>query len=234
MLTIDFSRLSIKSGYRILDIGCGSGRHTCAAAEFSRVTVIGIDINPDRVSAAKKRLEFHENTGLSDGCWNVLVADINRLPFGDNLFDLVICAEVLEHIADQKGAVYEVVRVLKPGMDAAVSVPRYWPEKICWRLSEEYRNTKNGHIRIYNKKNLINLLERAGLKPWGTHWAHSLHTPYWWLKCIVGPSREDSRLVNLYHRFLTWDIMKRPAITLFLDRLLNPVLGKSTVLYLKK
>jgi SAM-dependent methyltransferase len=193
-----------------------------------------MDINPDEVKEAKKRLEFQERTGLTDGCWNVLVADINRLPFGDNFFDLVICAEVLEHITGQKGAVAEVVRVLKPGMDAAVSVPRYWPERICWRLSEEYRNTENGHIRIYKKKNLISLLAWAGLKQWGVHWAHSLHTPYWWLKCLVGPSRKDSILVNLYHRFLTWDIMQKPAITLFLDRLLNPVLGKSTVLYLRK
>jgi ubiquinone/menaquinone biosynthesis C-methylase UbiE len=234
VLTIDFNKLNIKSGYRILDIGCGSGRHTCGAARFKQVTVIGVDINPGEVNEAKKRLEFQEKTGLSDGCWNVLVADINRLPFDDNFFDLVICTEVLEHISDQKSAVHEVVRVLKPGMDAAVSVPRYWPEQICWRLSEEYRSAENGHIRIYKKAELVKLLEQAGLKHWTSHYAHSLHSPYWWIKCLVGPSKEDSRLVNLYHRFLTWDILKRPAITLFLDRLLNPVLGKSAVLYLRK
>ncbi|HUV76725.1 MAG TPA: SAM-dependent methyltransferase, partial [Desulfobacterales bacterium] len=64
--------------------------------------------------------------------------------------------------------------------------------------------------------------------------AHSLHTPYWWLKCLVGPEREDCRLVNLYHRFLVWDIMRHPWITRFLDRLLNPVMGKSLVVYLTK
>lgn len=234
MLTIDFNRLNIKSGYRILDIGCGSGRHTCAAARLKHVTATGLDINYEEVSEAKNRLEYQEKIGLTAGYWNILVADINRLPFGDNFFDLVICSEVLEHISDQKGAVHEVVRVLKPGMNVVVSVPRYWPEQICWRLSEEYRSAESGHIRIYKKAELVKLLEQAGLKHWASHYAHSLHSPYWWLKCLVGPSKEDSRLVNLYHRFLTWNILKRPAITLFLDRLLNPVLGKSTVLYLKK
>jgi len=50
----------------------------------------------------------------------------------------------------------------------------------------------------------------------------------------VGPTREDSLIVNLYHRFLTWDIMKKPAATRFFDKLLNPVAGKSLVLYFTK
>jgi hypothetical protein len=77
-------------------------------------------------------------------------------------------------------------------------------------------------------------METAGCKYWSYHYAHSLHAPYWWLKCLVGPTREDSTLVNLYHRFLVWDMMKKPKLTQFLDHLLNPVIGKSTVLYFKR
>jgi hypothetical protein len=64
--------------------------------------------------------------------------------------------------------------------------------------------------------------------------AHSLHAPFWWLKCLVGPDRKDSSAVNLYHRFLTWDIMKKPRVTGWLEKLLNPVMGKSLVLYFRK
>ena len=46
--------------------------------------------------------------------------------------------------------------------------------------------------------------------------------------------REDSVLVNIYHRMLTWDIMEKPKITRSIDMLLNPLLGKSLVLYFKK
>ena len=57
-----------------------------------------------------------------------------------------------------------------------------------------------------------------------------------WLRCAVGPDRpiEDHRLVRLYHRFLTWDIVKAPRPIRTLERLLNPILGKSLVVYATK
>jgi hypothetical protein len=115
-----------------------------------------------------------------------------------------------------------------------VSVPRFWPERICWALSDEYFNANQGHIRIYKKKQLMQLIEKAGAKYRTAHHAHSIHSPYWWLKCFVGPTREDSVAVNLYKRFLTWDILSKPKLTKTLDRYLNPIMGKSLVLYFKK
>ena len=196
---------------------------------------MGIDINFDDVLEAKNRLKYHKKLGdHGGGVGGVSVADMLELPFNNNFFDLVICSEVLEHIHNQKAAVSETVRVLKPGKNLVVSVPRYLPERICWALSEDYHNADNGHVYIYQKKELIDLLENAGMKKWGVHFAHSLHTPYWWLKCLVGPTRDDCRLVNLYHSFLVWDMMKSPWITRFLDNLLNPIIGKSIVIYLRK
>jgi SAM-dependent methyltransferase len=235
VITVDFKKLSIKSGHKILDIGCGSGRHTCAASRLEKVTVIGSDISLKDVKEARDRLRQEEVMGCQGkGFCSTLVADITTLPFRDGFFDMVICSEVLEHIPNQDGALKEATRVLKSGGDLVVSVPRYLPERICWALSESYHNTAGGHIRIYKKKNLLNLLERSGTKLWASHFAHSLHTPYWWLKCLVGPNRQDSLLVNLYHRFLVWDMMKKPRLTRFLDQLLNPLLGKSIVFYLRK
>lgn len=65
----------------------------------------------------------------------------------------------------------------------------------------------------------------------GAHHAHALHTPYWWLRCLVGVSREDHPLVAAYHRFLVWDIVRSPRLTRAVDRVLCPVLGKSLVVY---
>ncbi len=235
MITVDFERLSIKPGFRILDMGCGSGRHTCAASRFKKVIAIGSDIRFKDVVEAKERLLYEQSLGeQGGGVWGGIVSDIRRLPFKDNYFDLVICSEVLEHIHEHETAVSELSRVLKPGKDLVVSVPRYFPERICWALSKDYHLANDGHIRIYKKKELIDLLEATGVKTWATHFAHSLHTPYWWLKCLVGPNRDDSPLVNLYHRFLVWDMMKKPWITRTLDWLLNSILGKSVVIYLRK
>ncbi len=235
MITVEFERLSIKPGFRILDMGCGSGRHTCAVSRFKEVVAIGSDIRFDDVVEARERLMYEESLGeQGGGVWANVVSDIRCLPFEDNYFDLVICSEVLEHIDDHERAISELSRVLKPGKDLVVSVPRYFPERICWALSKDYHLANDGHIRIYKKKELIDLLEAAGVKTWATHFAHSLHTPYWWLKCLVGPNRDDSPLVNLYHRFLVWDMMKHPWITRMLDWLLNSIIGKSVVIYLRK
>jgi SAM-dependent methyltransferase len=235
VITVDFNRLSIRPGHRILDIGCGTGRHTCAAYLKPHVFAVGADLSFSELCEAKDRLMMHDRLGRHDsGRWGLCVADTTRLPFLNNSFDLVICSEVLEHIRDHRRAVTEIARVLHPGCPLVVSVPRYWPEKICWSISRVYRLAEGGHVRIYGKGELIDLLTAAGLRLWGIHWAHSLHTPYWWLKCLVGPQRKDHLLVNLYHRFLTWDIMHQPQITRFFDRLLNPLLGKSLVLYFRK
>ena len=235
MITVNFDRLNIQPGFTVLDIGCGSGRHTCGAYQCREVSVIGSDLNCEDLYKAKERLLFHDKLGEhGGGAWALSAADITCLPFKSNCFDLVICSEVMEHIPDQHGAVRELVRVLKPGNDLVVSVPRYWPERLYWALSKDYANSNQGHIRIYKSAGLTRLLEGHGLKKWGMHYAHSLHTPFWLLKCLVGPTRSDSAIVNLYNRFLTWDIMQQPRLTRWLDWLLNPVMGKSIVFYLRK
>ncbi len=235
MITVDFSRLPVKAGDRILDIGCGSGRHTCAAYCLEGVRVTGADLNLEDLQQARQRLDFHDRLGEhGGGAWSLSAADVTRLPFADACFDLVICSEVLEHIPDHDRALKEITRVLKPGRPLVVSVPRYLPERICWALSDAYVEANQGHVRIYRKKDLIERLQRAGTRCCGHHYAHSIHAPYWWLKCLVGPTRTDSALVNLYHRLLVWDIMHKPWITRFLDRLFNPLMGKSLVVYLQK
>ncbi len=235
MVTVDFERLKVVPGFRILDVGCGSGRHTCAAFQCLNVTAIGADLNLKDLTEAEKRLKLHERLGIhGGGRWALSAADVTCLPFKNAEFDLVICSEVLEHIAEYQNALTEIVRVLKPGCNLVVSVPRYWPERICWRFSREYRQSPGGHVRIFRQNELIADLESRGIKRWSMHFAHSLHTPYWWLKCLAGPNRDDCLPVNLYHQILTWDIMKRPRITRALDSLLNPILGKSLVLYFRK
>jgi hypothetical protein len=126
--------------------------------------------------------------------------------------------------------------VLRPGGTLAVTVPRWFPERVCWALADEYHapHVPDGHVRVYRRHQLAGRVRAAGLAVTGSHHAHALHTPYWWLKCAVGVDRDDARAVQAYHRFLVWDITRRPLLTRALDHLLNPVLGKSLVLYARK
>jgi hypothetical protein len=124
--------------------------------------------------------------------------------------------------------------VLRPGGTMAVTVPRWLPEKVCWALSDAYHEVEGGHVRIYTGDELVGKLESAGLFYDGRDHVHGLHAPYWWLKCAVGVTNDDHPAVKAYHRLLVWDIMKRPLATRLAERALNPLIGKSLVLYLRK
>jgi SAM-dependent methyltransferase len=166
----------------------------------------------------------------------VLQGDATRLPFADGVFDRVITSEMLEHIQADVDALGELVRVLKAGGTFAATVPAWLPEKISWMLSDDYHapQAAGGHVRIYSATELKAKLRSAGLELAGSHHAHALHSPYWWLKCAVGVRNEDHPLVSRYRRLLEWEIVERPRSLRYAERVLSPLLGKSYVIYGRK
>ncbi len=232
MLTVDFKKVRVIPGSRILDAGCGTGRHACEAFRRQNVTVAGIDMKWDDLVQTNNCLSVREKE--TDGKWVVAQANIMKMPFADGFFDVVICSEVLEHIVDDKAAISELMRVLKPGGDLIVTVPRYWPERICWTISDAYHNEPGGHVRIYRKKGLRKLLEDNGGSCRHIEYRHGLHSPYWWLRCVVGHKNETFFLVRAYRKFLEWDIIKHPPLIRRIERMLNPLMGKSIVFYITK
>lgn len=162
----------------------------------------------------------------------MVAADGRQLPFADASFDCVLASEVLEHVVDDRRAMAELARVLRPGGVVAISVPRFGPEAVNWALSAAYHGVEGGHVRIYRLGQLLARLSAAGLRPTGRHYAHGLHSPYWWLRCLVGVARDDHPLVAAYHRLLVWEIERAPRVTRWLASVLDPVIGKSLVLYL--
>ena len=237
MLTVNYDQLGVNPGDLVLDMGCGGGRHAFETVRRG-CRIVALDQNLCELVDVKNTFAAMIEAGeLDDEVQGQPVsADALELPFSNATFDRIICSEVLEHIGDDSAAIGELVRVLRPGGTIAITVPAWAAEKICWRLSDEYPAPKavGGHVRIYRKSELLSKISLAGLEPCGWDKAHSLHSPYWWLKCAVGPTNDGHKLVKAYHRFLVWDIMKRPLFTRLLDRLLNPLIGKSVVLYATK
>jgi ubiquinone/menaquinone biosynthesis C-methylase UbiE len=236
VLTVRYQQLRVGPGDRLLDLGSGGGRHAFEAMRRG-ATVVAFDADQAAAkdcAAVIAALGEDRAVAAHDGVGAVAVGDALDLPFAAGTFDRVIAAEVLEHIADDRRAIAELVRVLRPGGTMAVTVPRWYPELLCWALSDEYHQVPGGHIRIYRRRTLVGRLVAAGLRPYARHHAHALHTPYWWLKCLVGVTDDDNRLVQAYHRFLVWDITAGRPQSRVPDRVLNPVVGKSLVLYLEK
>ena len=217
----------------MLDLGCGEGRHIIHACLEHNIFGIGLDLSQRDLQTAREKY-FPFETYNPQSQFFLLATDAAHLPFANGSVDKIICSEVLEHIENYQGVLQEISRVLKPNGLLAISVPRAWPEKICWKLSDAYHHTQGGHIRIFNGKHLQNEISALGFTFLKRHWAHALHSPFWWLKCWRWDTQDQSRVINLYHRFLVWDLMQKPWLTQTLEKMLNPILGKSVVFYFKK
>lgn len=235
METVDFQRVMLRPGMRVLDVGCGEGRHTLSAWLRAPVHAVGIDLSAKDLATARRRQAELPPPNTAGGSVTFIEASALELPFASDSFDMVICSEVLEHVFDHRGVLAEIQRVLKPGGTFVASVPRYGPERLCWLLSDAYHEAPGGHIRIFRRREFERLITGCGFRHLATHGAHALHVPYWWLRCAAGPDDADrSRLVQLWHRLLVWDLMQAPRLTRLLERWLSPLLGKSIVCYFER
>ena len=213
MLTIRFDQLGVRPGDLVLDAGAGFGRHAFGlpdrAPTSSPSTTPSSEVAGTRATfAAMAEAGEIAEARFAGG----LQGDATRLPFADGSFDRVITSEVLEHIQADTAAIAEFVRVLQAGRH----VRRNGADGVAGedQLDAQRRVPRaegiGGHVRIYTATELKAKLRSAGLAITGSHHAHALHSPYWWLKCAVGVRRDDHRLVKAYRRFLEWEITKQP------------------------
>jgi SAM-dependent methyltransferase len=237
VLTVDYDRLGLEAGDRLLDVGAGRGRHVFEAYRRG-ASAVACDLDPEVLADCQATLAAMAETGEAPpgSAADCVTGSALALPFAAGSFDRVVASEVLEHVADDVAALAELHRVTRPGGTLAVTVPAFLAETVCWKLSDAYPApaSPGGHVRIYSGTVLRARLRQSGWVPAGSHHAHALHSPYWWLRCAVGLQREDHLVVRAYHRVLVWDLMRRPAATRLAERVLRPVLGKSLVVYARR
>jgi SAM-dependent methyltransferase len=230
LLTVDLERLRVRSGERLLDAGCGEGRHCFGALERG-ARVVGLDLDRSALALAAGGLRRRARELGSLG--EMIHGDTFALPFRNDTFDKVICSEVMEHVHDYRAAARELARVMKAGGMAAVTIPTATSEHLYLRAGDDYFESPGGHIRIFRPRELSRGLAQAGLATVGVGFAHALHTPYWVLRSLVGLPRADrSPVVQAYRRFLIQATASKPL--LWLERLLNYCCPKSLILYAEK
>ena len=235
MLTVDLDLFGVDGRHRVLDMGCGGGRHAFAVLRRG-ARVVAFDADRAELEAVGQMAEamVAEGEVPPGGELTCVHGDALDLPFEDASFDRIIAAEVLEHIPDDAAAIAELARVLAPGGRIAVTVPSRFPEQVNWMLDSDYHDTPGGHVRIYAKGELTARLAQAGLSVRGSRRVHGLHSPYWWIRCAGGVNNDDRLIARRYHDVLVKQIMEDPPLLRAVDDAINPWLGKSLVLYAVK
>jgi len=230
LLTVDLERLKVRSGERLLDAGCGEGRHCFGSVERG-ARVVGLDLDRETLRLASKALR--KRARELDSMGEMLQGNTFQLPFRDETFDKVICSEVMEHVHDYRAAARELARVTKPGGMLAITIPTATSERLYLRTGDDYFESPGGHIRIFQPRELSRGLAAAGLTTVGVGFAHALHTPYWVLRSIMGlPRADESRLVQLYRLFLIRATASQAME--WLEKVLNHIFPKSLILYAEK
>ena len=232
--TVDLDLLGLKRGERILDVGCGSGRHLLDAGRRD-CHAVGVELAAADLRTTRVYLYSLACEGGLRARVNLLVASGERLPFADGSFDRVVCTEVLEHVPNDRLLVNEFVRVLRPGGTIAVSVPDTCAEAITWWLLALQRFRLEEHLRIYRRRQVVDLLKAVGLRTYARRYRHSLESLRW---LLIWMSVEDEGAVksisDTWEDFLTDRTVEDSRVLRFIDDIGNHVLPKSMVLYARK
>jgi SAM-dependent methyltransferase len=232
--SIDPALLDIGPNDRVIDLGCGTGRHVLALSKQPGI-IHGADLSRHDLRVARYLLEIMRRRGEVRAKVHWLQMAGERLPFADAAFDRVICTETLEHVDDDAVLARELVRVLKPGGILAVSVPDEWSEKLFWKLSKNYRTHAGGHVRIYERERIVALLRQAGLRPYAVRYRHSLETMYWLTHVAFWSDwGKQGPITRAFRNALDSHRARSSKIVTLIDDIGNRVLPKSIVVYSRK
>jgi 2-polyprenyl-3-methyl-5-hydroxy-6-metoxy-1,4-benzoquinol methylase len=197
-----------KPGFKILDVGVGMGR---LLEDYKQLDRYGMDIS-------KTYLEITKEKGI-----NCCISLIEDMPYNDNMFDIITCTDVLEHVLDLYQGVENTLRVLKPGGILIVRVP--YKEDLSWYLSEKcpYEYV---HVRSFDEDNLKALFTKifkTKILDWNTagEWIADPR-----LKHPIFPyNKYIGRLIKMYYnRVQKKDIVKYKSF--FNDCSINVVVQK--------
>lgn len=156
------------AGLRVLDAGCGIGMYMQAFIRRG-AHAFGVEIELERAARAR-------GAGLS-----VVAGSVEKLPFADDSFDCVFSHEVVEHVADDRAAILEAARILRPGGRLVLFAPNRWypfeTHGIVWRgryrfgniplinyLPGPWRERLCPHARAYTRRQILNLFSDTPLR----------------------------------------------------------------------
>ncbi|MDS0526116.1 class I SAM-dependent methyltransferase [Clostridium sp. SHJSY1] len=139
---------------KLLDVGCGTGTILSRLAEDNDISLAGIDLTEEMLNVARERLGDRAELRIGDS---------ERLPWGNNSFDIIICSNSFHHYPEPMKVLSEMLRVLNPKGHLIIGDPTMPPiiRQIC---NNSLKYSKQGDYRLYSKLEMDELLRKCGFK----------------------------------------------------------------------
>jgi SAM-dependent methyltransferase len=228
---IDFPGFEIERGDTLVDVGCGDGT-VCAFAGHLGADVIGLDIDPDCLALADLAMR-----GVPARSWRGILSDCDPIPLPDASASVVVCTEVLEHVADPSRLAAELARIGKPGARYLISVPHPVSESIMALVAPGWYWEPPYHRRVFECAQLEALLAGAGLEVRGRG-ASGVYWSLWWaFRMAVGDAKPYAPTPDaplLKHWEETWKALMAVPGGNHIAESLDRLVPKSQILLARK
>lgn len=148
-----------RNGKKVLDVGCGFGFDLIKKFNDG-YDCYGVEIDPYRAKKVEKIFSDH------GAKITIKTGTAEKVPFGNSIFDEVICSHVIEHVPNDRKAVSEIYRVMKRGGRLVLNVPHVRNLHTRFRKSIGLKNcyTDRTHVREYTRDQVVSLLKETGFK----------------------------------------------------------------------
>ena len=225
---IDFEKLNIKQDTKILDIGCGTGQVYLPLAQKG-YKIIGFDLNIKRLKGLRGNCE------LKNIRPQLLIANGKEMPFNFDVFDIVVCREVLEHVENPREMLESIYKVLKPDGRLCISVPSSHTETYFQLVNPEWLEMA-GHINVFSKNKLKVMLEENGFKVVETQGENFFYTFFWFFHSIVRTKHDGTGKILNHHKlanliFRLWKKLGNGRIKWGIEKIGNSLFAKSYFYY---
>ena len=218
LFAAEMARAGVSRDAAVLDVGTGTGSNLRMLQDLGYTRVTGLDESDEAI-------RFCASKGLG----GVRKGDICAMPFADASFDFVLATDVIEHVDDDRRAAAEILRVLRPGGRALITVPAF---QSLWGLQDR----QSHHKRRYRKRALRNVLQAGGMRVERSYYFnYLLFVPIWLARRAIdlfGVTVESENQINnpLANRLLSCvfacDVSTAPF--------LHPPFGVSILAVIKK
>ena len=197
--------IKIESQQTIVDIGCGDGRAIKFCSQ-RQTHVIFMDINESKIKSLEAEL-INNNARKVDA----IIGDCTDTGIKDNIADIVICTEVLEHVDDPVKVMSELARIGKPGATYILTVPDPAGEALMKMTAPPIYFKKPNHIRIFEREEFKSLVTNAGLEITEQSYHGAFWSIFWMMQWITDKPMAGPWEPMIHHWTKAWsEVLAHP------------------------